>query len=60
MVYSKNLKTIKCMRMNVRELIAKLQEFPPEYKIIHRKGHYYHEVKDVTLTKSDIPKVKLE
>jgi len=30
------------MAMNVRELIAYLKEFPPEYKIIHRKGYYYN------------------
>lgn len=46
--------------MNVRELIEKLKKLPPEYRIIHRRGHYYPEIKGVTLTKSDPPKVKLE
>lgn len=46
--------------MNVKELIEKLKEFPPEFKIIHRKGNYFHEIKTIALTKSVPPKVKLE
>lgn len=46
--------------MNVKELIDELKEFPLNYKIIHLKGHYCQEIKNVSLTKTDPPKVKLE
>ena len=47
-------------KMNVKELIDRLKEFPSDCKVIHRKGQYYIEIKKVELTKKEPQKVRIE